>query len=67
MISTTTQNQTLTTDQLSQKLHIKANTVRTKFCKDGHVFGIKPTKLPNGRLLWSSEAVDALLVEGRLA
>lgn len=53
--------QTLTTDQLSEKLHIKANTVRTKLCKDGHVFGMKPTKLPNGRLLWSADAVNTLL------
>ena len=52
---------TITTEQFAKTFHIKANTVRTKFCKDGHVFGIKPTKLPNGRLLWPSCEIEALL------
>lgn len=54
-------NSFISTEQFAEKLHIKPNTVRTKLCKDGHVFGLKPTKLPNGRLLWSVEAVEALL------
>lgn len=58
---TPTTHHQLTTEQLAEQLHIKPNTVRTKLCKDGHVFGIKPTKLPNGRLLWSADAVNALL------
>lgn len=52
---------TLTTEQLADKLHIKPNTVRTNLCKHGHVYGLKPIKLPNGRLLFCADAVNALL------
>ena len=54
----------LTTDQLAKKAQIKSQSLRAAFCRDGHWCGIRPIKLPNRRLLWPADAVDALLSEG---
>jgi len=45
-------NTVISTEQLAAKFLVKANTIRSAFCREGHYFGIKPTKLPNGRLVW---------------
>ncbi len=31
---------------------VRPQSVRKRFCQTGSYFGIKPTKLPNGKLLW---------------
>ena len=54
-------NQNLTTEQLASVLHGKPSTIRTRLCKTGSFYGIKPTKLPSGRLLWPTDAVQNLL------
>ena len=53
--------QNLTTEQFAEALHGKPSTIRTRLCKTGSFYGIKPIKLPSGRLLWSAEAVRAFL------
>ena len=42
----------LTTSKLAERFGVKPETVRRGLCMDGHYLGLKPTKLPNGRLLW---------------
>ncbi|MBH0026089.1 hypothetical protein I6F53_03740 [Pseudoalteromonas sp. SWN29] len=54
-------NQRITTEQLGYAVHTKPNSIRTRLCKTGSFYGIKPIKLPSGRLLWPAEAVQALL------
>ena len=54
-------NPNLTTEQLGIATHSKPNTIRTRLCKTGSFYGIKPIKLPSGRLLWPADAVQALL------
>lgn len=51
----------LTTEQLAEQAQLKAQSLRAAFCRDGHWCGIRPIKLPNRRLLWPAEAVNALL------
>jgi hypothetical protein len=41
---------------------VKAESVRSALCRFGHYFGIVPTKLKNGRLLWPAVQVT---VEGK--
>lgn len=53
--------QNLTTEQLAEVLHGKPSTIRTRLCKTGSFYGIKPIKLPSGRLLWPADAVQTLL------
>lgn len=50
-----------TTEQLAAELGVRPQTVRAGLCRDGHYLGMRPLKLPNGRLLWPAEAVAALI------
>jgi predicted site-specific integrase-resolvase len=43
------------TRQLAEFLGVKPHTVQRAYCKQGHYLGLKPSKLPNGRLLWPYE------------
>jgi len=35
---------------------VKPQSVRSRYCREGSYFGVRPHKLPNGRLLWPDEA-----------
>ncbi|EKT4489924.1 helix-turn-helix domain-containing protein [Shewanella algae] len=54
-------NCNLTTEQFAEALHGKPSTIRTRLCKTGSFYGIKPIKLPSGRLLWPVADVQAFL------
>lgn len=49
------------TEQFAELIHGKVGAIRTRLCKTGSFHGIKPVKLPNGRLLWPAEQVHALI------
>ncbi len=49
------------TEQFAELVKVKASTIRRGLCVDGHYMGVRPVKLPNGRLIWPSEPVDKLL------
>lgn len=51
----------LTTDQLGEAVRYNPNSIRSRLCKTGSFYGIKPIKLPSGRLLWPADEVQALL------
>lgn len=51
----------LTTEEFALGAKTKPNTIRTRLCKTGSFYGIKPIKLPSGRLLWPADAVQALI------
>jgi hypothetical protein len=51
----------LTTEQFAEAIHGKPSTIRTRLCISGSYYGIKPIKLPSGRLLWPADAVQALI------
>lgn len=42
----------LTTEQLAEIFGVQPGTIRRGHSVDGHYMGLKPTKLPNRRLLW---------------
>jgi hypothetical protein len=50
----------LDTAEAADRLRIKPQTLRRALCLQGHYFGMRPTKLPNGRLLWDSADLDRL-------
>lgn len=52
--------QTIQTSALAQRLGYKSTSIRTAVWRNGHFNGIKPVKLPNGRLLWPVDAVERL-------
>jgi hypothetical protein len=51
----TANNPPLTTNQFAAALAVQPGTVRVRFCRTGSYFGVKPIKLPNGRLAWPSD------------
>ncbi len=52
--------QTIQTAALAQRIGYKPASIRTAVWRSGHFNGIKPVKLPNGRLLWPADAVARL-------
>jgi hypothetical protein len=55
-----------TTEAAAMRLGVKGQSMRARFCETGSYFGIVPTKLPNGRLLWDAEAIETL-IKGKAA
>ena len=51
----------LSTEELAAALCIQPQTIRRSLCVQGHYLGLRPTKLPNRRLLWPADAVARLL------
>lgn len=51
----------LPTRAIAPLLTVRPETIRESFCRNGHYLGMRPVKLPNGRLLWDAAQVDALL------
>ena len=58
--------QTIQTAALAQRIGYKAASIRTAVWRHGNFHGIKPFRLPNGRLLWPADAVERLTT-GELA
>jgi hypothetical protein len=52
-----------TTEVFPDGLGIKPQTIRAALCRHGHYYGIRPIKLPNGRLLWPADAIARLTSE----
>ena len=50
----------MTTIGLSERLGLKPGTLLSALCRKGSYFGLVPTKLPNGRLLWPENSVEIL-------
>lgn len=57
----------LSTETLASQLSIKPQSIRARVCRTGSYFGLVPKKLPNGRLLWPSDASERLLQSGKPA
>lgn len=51
----------LTTKEMAQALRYQAQSLRAGVCRHGHFHGIKPFKLPGGKLLWPADSVEKLL------
>ena len=50
----------ITTEEMAGLLRIVPQTARAGLCRNGHYLGMRPVKLPNGKLLWDSAAVERL-------
>jgi hypothetical protein len=49
-----------TTEGLAEATGHKPQTLRAAYCKNSHWCGLRPSKLPNGRLLWPADAIERL-------
>lgn len=50
----------ITTEEMAGQLRIVPQTARAGLCRNGHYLGMRPVKLPNGKLLWDAAAVERL-------
>jgi hypothetical protein len=55
------QHEFYSTEEFGRSLKIKAQSIRHSLCKNGAYLGIRPRKLPNGRLLWPAAEVDRVI------
>jgi hypothetical protein len=51
----------LTTEEFAHFIGAKPGSIRTRLCTSGSYHGVKPRKLPNGRLLWSPMDIADLI------
>ena len=54
----------LTTEDLAQALALQPQSIRKRFSQTGQYFGVRPDKMPNGRLMWPTDAVEQLTSGG---
>jgi hypothetical protein len=40
---------------------LEPDTLRVALCRNGSYYGVKPLKLPNGRLAWPNDTVERIL------
>lgn len=50
----------MTTTELAEKIGIQATSIHRRACVTGSYFGLRPTRLANGRLQWPDDAVAQL-------
>lgn len=50
----------MSTEQLAAMLHIKPQSIRKRYSETGGYYGLRPTKLPNRRLMWPSDSLVQL-------
>jgi len=50
----------LTTNQLARIALTTPGNIRVRLCQTGSFFGVKPLKLPSGRLLWPADSLKRL-------
>ena len=48
------------TNELAEQLRGTPGSIRVRLCETGSYFGIKPLKLPSGRLLWPADSLEQL-------
>jgi len=52
------------TEELAALFRVAHQTPRAALCRNGHYLGMRPIKLPNGRLLWNAADAACVLNEG---
>jgi hypothetical protein len=56
----------ITTEELATYVGIKPASIRSRLCKFGHYFGLRPQKLINGRLIWPRDAAQHVVAGGQV-
>lgn len=54
-----------TTAALASRLGIQSESIRAAVYRSGSYYGITPTRLPNGRLLWPADAFQRIVESGK--
>ena len=54
----------LSTAEAAEALRARPSTLRYYLCRRGNYCGVRPVKLPSGRLLWPAGDIKRLLTDG---
>lgn len=54
----------ISTEEVAAAFRVASQTPRASLCRLGHWMGMRPVKLPNGRLLWDAAEVERLASGG---
>ncbi len=54
-----------TTAALAARLGIKPESIRAAVYRTGGYYGVTPSSLPNGRLLWPTDAFQRIVESGK--
>ena len=54
-----------TTPELARHIGVTAEGLRVHLCRRGSYFGVRPERMPNGRLLWPADSLERLKETGR--
>lgn len=54
-----------TTSALAERLGIQPQSLRAALSRHQNYYGITPTRLPNGRLLWPADAFQRIVDSGK--
>ena len=57
----TTDRRMIGTKELATLLNTRPQSIYKRLLNTGTYWGLEPTRLPNGRLLWPADAVDRLV------
>ena len=49
------------TSEFAEELRLQPESLRKRYSQHGSYFGVRPEKLPNGRLRWPMDALDQLI------
>jgi len=55
----------LSTEELADLFQVKPTSIRVRLCRCGSYFGLKPVKLPNGKLSWPPVDEVEAVIHGR--
>jgi hypothetical protein len=53
----------LSTKELAAQLKLRPQSILKCYMKTGSYFGLRPVKLPNGRLMWPADSLKQLMEE----
>jgi hypothetical protein len=54
------QRKLISTEELAERLALRAHSIRKRYYQTGAYFCLLPVKLPNGRLMWPADSVERL-------
>ena len=48
----------LVTEELAEQMCCQPGAIRRRYCLDGSYYGVRPIKLPTGKLLWPLDTFE---------
>jgi hypothetical protein len=55
----------MTTATLALALLLNEQSIRKRYSQTGSYFGLRPVKLPNGKLRWPADSIDRLIAPSK--